>query len=60
MESTGKAMVAEFIATFALIFFGAGIVTAHERPVDLVGVALAHGFVIAVMVSIRDTCPAAC
>ena len=32
MESTGKAAVAEFIGTFALIFFGAGaIFTRCER-----------------------------
>lgn len=47
-----RAAVAEFIGTFALIFFGAGasILFANGK-VDLVGVALAHGLVIAVMVS---------
>ena len=30
MESTGKAAVAEFVATFALIFIGAGAVVAVE------------------------------
>src|SRR5436309_9277547 len=39
--------VAEFVGTFALIFIGAGSVIYG----DLVGVALAHGLVIAVMVS---------
>jgi aquaporin TIP len=38
---------AEFVGTFALIFIGAGSVIYG----DLVGVALAHGLVIAVMVS---------
>jgi len=52
MENTGKAVVAEFIGTFALIFFGAGsVILALNGQLDLVGVALAHGLVIAVMVS---------
>lgn len=38
-----RSMIAEFIGTFALIFIGAGAVA---LSVDLVGVALAHGFVI--------------
>ncbi len=53
MESTGKAMVAEFIATFALIFIGAGAVVANAAgALDLTGVALAHGLVLAIMVSV--------
>ena len=53
MESLGKAAVAEFVATFALIFVGAGaVITASAGNLDLVGVALAHGLVLAVMVSI--------
>jgi aquaporin Z len=52
MENTGKAIVAEFIGTFALIFFGAGsVILALNGQLDLVGVALAHGLVIAIMVS---------
>lgn len=52
MESTGKAVVAEFIGAFALIFFGAGsVILALNGRLDLVGVALAHGLVIAIMVS---------
>ena len=39
--------VAEFVGTFALIFIGAGSVIYG----DIVGVALAHGLTIAVMVS---------
>ncbi len=53
MESLGKAAVAEFIATFALIFIGAGaVITSSAGNLDLVGVALAHGLVLAIMVSI--------
>ncbi|MEX0754107.1 MAG: aquaporin [Actinomycetota bacterium] len=50
MESIGKAAVAEFIATFALIFIGAGSVLVSGG--DLVGVALAHGLVLAIMVAV--------
>lgn len=53
MESTGKAAVAEFVATLALVFVGAGaVVMSFGADVGLVGVALAHGIVLAVMVSI--------
>ncbi len=53
MESLGKAAVAEFVATFALIFVGAGaVIVASSGQLDLVGVALAHGLVLAVMVSV--------
>ncbi len=52
MEDLNRAVVAEFIGTFALIFFGAGaVILAGNGQLDLVGVALAHGLVIAVMVS---------
>jgi aquaporin Z len=52
VESNAKAAVAEGIGTFALVFFGAGSVILYlNGQVDLVGVALAHGLVIAVMVS---------
>ena len=49
-----KAYVAEFIGTFALIFVGVGAIAADHitgGASGLVGVALAHGLVIAVMVS---------
>jgi len=51
---TGKGAVAEFLGTFALIFIGAGsIVTAvHSGSDGLVAVALAHGFVLFIMISI--------
>ena len=53
MESTGKAAVAEFVSTFALIFVGAGAVILNANgQLDLTGVALAHGLVLAIMVSI--------
>jgi aquaporin Z len=53
MESLGKAAVAEFVATFALIFVGAGaVILSASGELDLTGVALAHGLVLAVMVSV--------
>src|SRR5258708_905047 len=48
-----KQCVAEFIGTFALIFIGIGVIY-NNTPgagVGLLGVALAHGLTIAVMVS---------
>jgi MIP family channel proteins len=52
VESTGKAAAAEFVGTFALVFFGAGsVILSLNGQLDLVGVALAHGLVIAIMVS---------
>jgi aquaporin Z len=52
MENIGKAAVAEFVATFALIFIGAGAVVTSGFGLDLTGVALAHGLVLAIMVSV--------
>ena len=53
MNDLGKAAVAEFVATFALIFVGAGaVILAADGQLDLVGVALAHGLVLAVMISV--------
>jgi MIP family channel proteins len=53
VESTWKALVAEFVGTFALIFIGAGAVVLNAvGTLDLVGVALAHGLVLAIMVSV--------
>jgi aquaporin TIP len=51
---TGQGAVAEFIGTFALIFIGAGsIVTAvHSGGDGLVAIALAHGLVLFIMISI--------
>ena len=42
-----KALIAEFIGTFALVFFGAG---AAAISGDLVAIALAHGLILAVLV----------
>jgi MIP family channel proteins len=53
LEGIGKAAVAEFIATFALVFIGAGaVVMTGVSDGGLVGVALAHGLVLAIMVSL--------
>jgi len=55
VENVGKAAVAEFVGTFALIFFGAGAIIAIGGVTDggsLVAVALAHGLAIGIMVSI--------
>ena len=53
MERIGKAAAAEFIATFALIFIGAGAVIMHVAgELDLTGVALAGGLVLAVFMTI--------
>jgi len=49
-----KALVAEFVGTFALIFVGVGAIAADYLTggkSGLVGIALAHGLTIAVMVS---------
>ena len=51
MDNVGKAAVAEFIGTFALIFFGAGAIVMTGGN-DLVAIALAHGLAIAIMVSL--------
>jgi len=53
LENTSRAAVAEFVATFALIFVGAGAVVLNANgQLDLTGVALAHGLVLAIMVSV--------
>lgn len=49
MMKTVKALVAEFIGTFTLIFIGVGVTVRSGN--DIVAVALAHGIAIAVMVS---------
>lgn len=55
MENAPARLLAEFVGTFALIFIGAGaIMTMAQWDATggaLVGIAAAHGFVIAVMVS---------
>ena len=49
-----KALIAEFVGTFALIFVGVGAIAADHISgggLGLIGIALAHGLIIAVMVS---------
>src|SRR6266852_7197534 len=56
MYNIPQKLTAEFIGTFALVFFGAGAICAEQflhgaGGVGLFGVALAHGLAIAIMVS---------
>lgn len=56
MYNTPQKLAAEFIGTFALIFFGAGAICAEQflhgaGGAGLFGVAIAHGLAIAIMVS---------
>lgn len=54
MESSGRAFLAEFVGTFALIFIGAGsiIMGAYTNGgVGLLGIALAHGLVLSIAVT---------
>jgi MIP family channel proteins len=56
MYNTPQKLTAEFIGTFALIFFGAGAICGDQflhgaGGVGLFGIAIAHGLAIAIMVS---------
>ena len=57
MYTSFQKFVAEFIGTFALIFFGAGSICADRYlqgsggGIGLLGIALAHGLAMAIMVS---------
>lgn len=56
MYSITQKLVAEFLGTFALIFFGAGSICADQYlrssgGLGLLGIALAHGLAIGIMVS---------
>ncbi|MEX0833932.1 MAG: MIP family channel protein [Actinomycetota bacterium] len=53
MERISRAWPAEFIATFALVFIGAGAVVMSVDGLggDLLGVAIAHGLTLAIMVT---------
>lgn len=46
-----RAAVAELVATFALVFIGAGASITSGFGLDLTGVALAHGLVLAAMIA---------
>lgn len=48
---SARAAVAEFVATFALVFIGAGASITSGFGLDLTGVALAHGLVLAAMIA---------
>jgi len=54
MDESRKAMIAEAIGTFALVFVGAGSICLNEytgHGVGLIGIALAHGLILSVAVS---------
>ena len=56
MYTTFQKFLAEFLGTFALVFFGAGAICADRYlqssgGIGLLGIALAHGLAIAIMVS---------
>lgn len=46
-----RALVAEFIGTFALIFIGGAAIAIGGSDAGLIGAALAHGLVLAIMIS---------
>lgn len=48
---SARAAVAELVATFALVFIGAGASITAGSGLDLTGVALAHGLVLAAMIA---------
>ena len=55
MYNLAQKLTAEFIGTFALIFFGAGAICVDWYPhasnaLGLLGIAVAHGLAIAIMV----------
>ncbi len=57
MYSTSQKLIAEFLGTFALIFFGAGSICTDQYlhgaggSLGLLGIALAHGLAIGILVS---------
>jgi MIP family channel proteins len=54
MSQTGRACVAEAIGTFGLCFIGAGSIILDAKTgggVGLIGIALAHGVILSIMIS---------
>ena len=56
MYTNTQKLAAEFLGTFALVFFGAGAICADQflhgaGGLGLLGVALAHGLALAIMIS---------
>ncbi|MDQ6888346.1 MAG: aquaporin [Gemmatimonadota bacterium] len=54
MRDTMRHFAAEFIGTFALVFIGGAAIMGTKRPdssIGLIGVALAHGLILALMVT---------
>ena len=56
MYTNAQKLTAEFLGTFALVFFGEGTLCADQflhgtGNIGLIGVALAHGFALAIMIS---------
>lgn len=54
MSPTGRACLAEAIGTFALCFIGAGAIILNQKTggaVGLIGIALAHGLILSVMIT---------
>ena len=55
MESYVKPAVAELVGTFAFFFIGAGAIVANSYSggaVGLIGIALAHGLMLSIMISV--------
>jgi MIP family channel proteins len=56
MDTRLRAYLAEFLGTFVLVYFGAGVICAFYLPsnplrVEVTGIALAEGFALAVLLS---------
>ena len=54
MSQTGRSCVAEVIGTFGLCFIGAGAIildTKTNGAVGLIGIAMAHGLILSIMIS---------